>query len=84
MFCVAGFVPKLDFLDVICRISYNYCNSYLLSKLIKSSKQRNLGISYQTPAFSCQHWQLDDVILFVSETSKSLLKIIRSVVTIVM
>ena len=60
----------------MCRISYNYCCSYLLSKLL-ASEQRNVGIDYQTDASSCQDWQLDDVIMVLSEMSKLLkLKII--------
>lgn len=78
MFCVVGFVPTLDILDIICRISYNYCSSYLLSKLV-ASKQRNFGISFQNVASSCQDWQLDDVVMFLSETSELLLKIIMLV-----
>lgn len=76
--CVSGFVPTLDTLDVICRISYNYCSSFLLSKL-RALRQRNLGISCQRATSSCQDWQLDDVITFLSETSESLLKIITVV-----
>jgi len=72
VFCVTGFVPVFDILDLICKISYNYCCSYLLSKLV-ASEQRNLFIDYQSSASSCQDWELDDVIMFLSEMSKTLL-----------
>ena len=38
-----------------------------------ASEQRNLFIDYQSSASSCQDWELDDVIMFLSEMSKTLL-----------
>jgi len=73
--CDAGFEPVLDALDLICRISYNYCCSYLLSKLMYA-EQKNLGIGCQAVCSSCCDWKLDDVVMFLSETSEYLLKII--------
>jgi len=69
VFCVTGFMPEFEILDLVCRVSYNYCCSYVLSKTAVS-EQSHLGIGSQTDTSSCLDWQLEDVIVFLSETSK--------------
>jgi len=67
--CIAGFVPRSDILDLVCRISYNYCYLYVLNKMTASS-HRQLDSGCKTAAFRHLHWQLDDVVKYLSEMSE--------------
>jgi len=62
-------MPEFEILDLVCRVSYNYVCSYVLSKMAVS-EQSHLGIGSQTATSGCPDWQLDDVIVFLSEISK--------------
>jgi len=67
--CIAGFVPRFDILDLVSRISYNYCCSYVLNKMT-ASPRRQLDVGCKPATSRHLHWQLDDVAMFLSEMSE--------------